>query len=76
MHPATGRRYATRSTVERSNAHLEERLLPSRLPVKGHKKVSFCLLAGVVCVAAVKILQQMVLPELEVAAVPQDTDRL
>lgn len=62
MDPATRRRYAIRSTVERSNAHLKDWLLPSKLLVKGHKKVSFCLLSGVVCLAAVKILQQMVLP--------------
>jgi transposase len=68
MDPATRRRYAIRSTVERSNAHLKDRLLPTKLLVKGHKKVSFCLLSGVVCPAAVKILQQMVLPEFEAAA--------
>jgi hypothetical protein len=68
MDPATRRRYAIRSTVERSNAHLKDRLLPSKLLVKGHKEVSFCLLSGVVCPAAVKILQQMVPPELEAAA--------
>lgn len=68
MDPATKRRYAIRSTVERSNAHLKDWLLPSKLLVKGHKKASFCLLSGVVCLAAVKILQQMVLPELEAAA--------
>lgn len=43
-------------------------LLPSKLPVKGHKKVSFCLLSGVVCLSAIKILQQLVLPELETAS--------
>ena len=68
MDPATKRRYAIRSTVERSNADLKDWLLPLKLLVKGHKKVSFCLFSGVDCLAAVKILQQLVLPELEAAA--------
>ena len=60
MDPAAKRRYAIRSAVERSNAHLKDWLLPSKMLVKGHKKVSFCLFSGVVCLAAVKILQQMI----------------
>jgi len=68
MDPATRERYAIRSTVERSNAHLKDWLLPSKLLVKGHNKASFCLMCGVVSLAAIKILQQIVLPELEPAA--------
>ena len=36
--PATKRRYAIRSTVERSNAHLKGLLLPSELLVKGQRR--------------------------------------
>lgn len=68
MDPATRKRFAIRSTVERSNAHLKDWLLPSKLLVKGHRKVSFCLMCGVVSLAAIKTLQQIMLPQLEAAA--------
>lgn len=68
MDPATRKRFAIRSTVERSNAHLKDWVLPSKLLVKGHRNVSFCLMCGVVSLAAIKILQQIMLPQLEAAA--------
>ena len=68
MDPAMKQRFKTRSTVERSNAHLKDWLLPSKLMVRGHTKVTFCLMAGVVCLAATKILQYFILPTLESAA--------
>lgn len=63
--PASRARFRIRSTVERSNAHLKDWLLPDKLMVRGHDKVTFCLMTGVVCLAALKILQQMILPEYE-----------
>lgn len=66
--PASSARFKIRSTVERSNAHLKDWLLPDKLTVRGHSKVTFCLMCGVVCLAAIKILQHMVLPSLQQAA--------
>jgi transposase len=68
MDPAMKHRFRIRSTVERSNAHLKDWLLPSKLMVRGHKKVTFCMMAGVVCLAAIKILQHGILPALEARA--------
>jgi hypothetical protein len=42
--------------------------LPSKSLVNGHKKVRFCLLSGVVCMAAVKTRQEMFLPGIKAAA--------
>lgn len=63
--PATSRRFKIRSSVERSNAHLKDRLLRDKLIVRGHRKVAFCLMTGVLCLAALKILQQFILPAAE-----------
>jgi len=60
--PATQEHFKARSTVERANAHLKDWLIPSRLYVKGIKKVSFMLACGVLCLAAIKILQYIVMP--------------
>jgi transposase len=68
MDPADKKRFRIRSTVERSNAHLKDWLLPSKLMLRGHPKITFCLMTGVVCLAAVKILQYFVLPAFERAA--------
>jgi len=68
MDPAGKERFRLRSTVERSNAHLKDWLLPSKLMVRGHSKITFCLMTGVVCLAAVKILQYYILPVLDRAA--------
>lgn len=65
--PAMKERFKIRSTVERSNAHLKDWLLPSKTMVKGHNKVTFTLMTGVVCLAAIKILQYFILPKLETA---------
>ena len=62
MCPATKERYKVRSTVERSNAHLKDWLLPKKLMVRGHSKVQFTLMTGVVCLAGIKILQLFYLP--------------
>lgn len=65
MDPAMKRRFKIRSTVERSYAHLKDWLLPSKIMVKGHSKVSFTLMTSVVCLTAIKILQYFILPTLE-----------
>lgn len=68
MDEAQTERYKIRTTVERSNAHLKDWLLPSKIMIKGHAKVNFVLLCGVVVLAAIKILQYFILPKLENAA--------
>lgn len=65
MDPAMKRRFKVRSTVERSYSHLKDWLLPSKIMVKGHSKVTFTLLTGVVCLTAIKILQYFILPNLK-----------
>ncbi|MDP2815463.1 MAG: transposase, partial [Rectinemataceae bacterium] len=63
--PAEKARFKVRTTVERANAHLKDWLIPNQIFVRGFAKVSFLLMCGVVCLAALKILQYFVLPELE-----------
>ncbi|MCP4062165.1 MAG: transposase [Gammaproteobacteria bacterium] len=65
MDPAMKKRFKIRSTVERSNAHLKDWLLPSKIMVKGYSKVTSLLMTGVLCLAALKILQYFILPKLE-----------
>jgi IS5 family transposase len=55
--PAKAERYNIRTTVERANSHLKDSLIPRSIYVKGYKKVSFVLMAAVVCLAALKYLQ-------------------
>ena len=57
MDPAAKRRFAIRTTVERANSHLKDRLLPGKILTKGYEKANFTIMSGVVCLAAVKILQ-------------------
>jgi len=61
--PAEKARFKVRTTVERANAHLKDWLIPSQIFVRGYQKVSFILMSAVVCLAALKILQYVVLPE-------------
>jgi hypothetical protein len=44
--------------------HLKDWLIPSQIFVRGFEKVSFFLMCGVACLAALKILQYFVLPAL------------
>jgi hypothetical protein len=55
-------RFKIRSTVERANSHLKDWLIGGKVYVRGIRKVSFHLMSGVVCLAAVKILQYLVVP--------------
>jgi IS5 family transposase len=57
LDPAKQERFNIRTTVERTNSHLKDSLIPRSLYVKGHKKVSFILMAAVICLAALKYLQ-------------------
>jgi transposase len=61
--PAQKDRFKIRTTVERANAHLKDWLIPTQIFVRGVKKISFQLLCGVLCLAALKILQYFFLPE-------------
>jgi hypothetical protein len=61
--PAEKQRFKVRSTVERANSHLKDRLIPTKIFVKGIKKVGFQVLCGVVCLSALKILQYYILPQ-------------
>jgi hypothetical protein len=55
--PAKQERYNIRTTVERAKSHLKDSLIPRSIYVKGYKKVSFVLMAAVICLAALKYLQ-------------------
>ena len=66
--PASQRRYAIRTTVERTNSHLKDWLLSSPYFVKGIKKVSFQVMCGVLCLTAIKILQFFIVPSLAKSA--------
>ena len=68
MNPAEKQRFNIRSTVERSNAHLKDWLLPSKIMVRGYSKVNFTLMSGVLILAAIKILQYFILPVLDSVA--------
>ena len=59
---AEKQRLKIRSTVERANSHLKDWLLGGKVYVRGIRKVRFHLMSGVVCLAAVKILQYLVIP--------------
>jgi hypothetical protein len=63
--PAEKERFKGRSTVERANSHLKDRLIPAKIFVRGIKKVSFQILCGVVCLSVLKILQYIILPQQE-----------
>jgi transposase/IS5 family transposase len=65
MDPAEKQRFKIRSIVERANAHLKDWLLPSKIMVRGYSKVNFTLMIGVLCLAALKILQYFILPAQE-----------
>jgi IS5 family transposase len=60
--PAQKERFRIRSTVERANSHLKDWLFSGKVYVRGIRKVRCQLMSGVVCLAAVKILQYLILP--------------
>ncbi len=62
--PASQRRYAIRTTVERTNSHLKDWFLSSCFFVRGVKKITFQVMCGVLCLTALKILQYFVAPSL------------
>jgi transposase len=68
LSPAVKQRFKIRSTVERSNAHLKDWLIPSKIMVRGPDKVAHILMTGVLCLAAIKILQYCIVPDLQKTA--------
>lgn len=68
LSPAEKQRFKIRSTVERSNSHLKDCLISTKIMVRGPEKVSHCLMTGVQCLAAIKILQYCILPDLQETA--------
>jgi len=66
--PASKRRYAIRTTVERTNSHLKDWFLSSGFFVRGIKKVTFQVMCGVLCLTALKILQYFIAPSLTKSA--------
>jgi hypothetical protein len=61
LDPAKKERFKIRTEVERANSLLKDWLLPGKVYVKGHAKVSFVLFAAVACLAALRTLQYFVL---------------
>jgi len=57
LSPAEKQHFKIRSTVGRSNAHLKDWLITSKIMVRVPGKVAHCLMTGVLCLAAIKILQ-------------------
>lgn len=68
LSPSEKQRFKIRSTVERSNSHLKDWLIPPKIMVRGTEKVSHCLMTGVLCLAAIKILQYCILPDIRKTA--------
>ncbi|MEA5107073.1 MAG: transposase, partial [Sphaerochaeta associata] len=68
LSPSEKQRFRIRSTVERSNSHLKDWLMPPKIMVRGTEKVSHCLMTGVLCLAAIKILQYCILPGIQKTA--------
>ncbi|MBJ2355430.1 transposase [Sphaerochaeta sp. S2] len=68
LSPSEKQRFRIRSTVERSNSHLKDWLIPPKIMVRGTEKVSHCLMTGVLCLAAIKILQYCILPGIQKTA--------
>jgi transposase len=62
MSPSEKERYKIRTTVERSYSQLKDWLIPAQLYVKGYRKVNCALMAGVLCLSAIKVLQYFHLP--------------
>jgi hypothetical protein len=50
-----------RTEAGRANSILKDWLLPGKLYVKGHSKVSFVLFAAVTCLAALRTLMHFLL---------------
>jgi hypothetical protein len=59
LDPAKQERFKFRSAAERGFSDLKDNYLPSAIYVRGHTKVSFVIMAGVVCLAAVKFLTML-----------------
>jgi hypothetical protein len=62
MEKAQSDLYRMRSAVERAYAHLKDWLIPTKLYVPDIEKVTFQILRGVLCLAALKLLQCCIVP--------------
>jgi hypothetical protein len=60
LDPAKQERYKIRTAVERAYSHLKGRLIPQSIFVKGHAKISFVLMLGVISLASLKYIQYFV----------------
>ena len=58
----TKEHYKKRSVVERANSYFKDWIFSDKVLVRGSKKVSFELMCRVICLAAIKILEQFILP--------------
>jgi transposase len=56
LDPAKQERYKIRTFVERAYGFLKDNLLPAKIWVKGHSKISFIVMSAVVCLAALRTL--------------------
>jgi hypothetical protein len=61
LSPAKKKRFKMRTEVEWANSLLKDWLLPRKLYVKGHTKVSFVLFSAVVCLATLRMIQYFIL---------------
>jgi hypothetical protein len=61
LDPVKKERFKIRTEAERANSILKDRLLPGKMYVKGHTKVSFVLFSAVVCLAALRTIQYFIL---------------
>jgi hypothetical protein len=65
LSPSEKQRFKVRSTVERTNSHLKDWLIPPKIMVREPEKVAHYLMTGMLCLAAIKILQYCILPGLQ-----------
>ena len=61
LDPAEKERFKFRSGAERANGYLKDNLLPAKIFVKGHSKVSFVPVSAVICLAALRTIRYFLL---------------
>ncbi len=64
MSSAEKERYKIRSSVERTNPHLKDYIIPDKIYVKGFRNMKCTLMIAVLCLTALKILLFFHLPEI------------
>lgn len=63
--PPEKQRFKVPLTIERSNSHLKDRLIPLKIMVRRPDKFACCLMTSVLCLATIKILQYCILQSLQ-----------